>query len=140
VAAGLAADTDAGRREVARAAHECWQAHDRYVLLAHVGDVDAAFAEVDRLLAGCSDATTVSVTGARSALQSCIVDFSWRTFFYPMTASMRRDPRFMPLMHRGGLVQYWLETDRWPDFCDDPNLPYDCREEARRVSEGAQAH
>jgi hypothetical protein len=45
----------------------------------------------------------------------------------------------MPLMRRAGLVDYWLETDRWPEFCDDPALPYDCREEARRVATAAPA-
>ena len=45
-------------------------------------------------------------------------------------AAMRRDVRFMALAHRLGLVRYWQETDRWPDFCAEPDLPYDCRAEA----------
>jgi TolB-like protein len=135
VTAGLAANSAAGRRQVASAAHECWYPFDRHVILASIGEVDAAFADVDRILADCPDATAASFAGqTQGALPPCILDFSWRTMFYPMTASMRRDPRFMPLMHRAGLAQYWLETDRWPDFCEDPSLPYDCRQEARRIS------
>jgi hypothetical protein len=26
-----------------------------------------------------------------------------------------------------GLLEYWLTSDEWPDFCEDPDLPYDCR-------------
>ena len=138
VATGLVANTDASRRQVARAALECWQPFDRYVVLASVGEVDAAFAEVERMLAACADATSVSAGQTQRALSPCMIDFSWRTMFYPMTASMRRDSRFMPLMYRAGFVTYWLEADRWPEFCDDPALPYDCRQEARRVSDAAQ--
>ncbi|MGD9981005.1 MAG: tetratricopeptide repeat protein, partial [Hyphomonadaceae bacterium] len=139
VAAGLAANTEAGRRQVARAAHECWQPYDRHVVLASIGDADGAFAEVERMFSGCPDANTVSANSAAPrTLPPCIIDFSWRTMFYPMTASMRRDPRFMPLMRRAGLAQYWIETDRWPEFCEDPSLPYDCRQEALRVSASAR--
>jgi hypothetical protein len=47
---------------------------------------------------------------------------------------MRRDPRFMALAARIGLVQYWRSTGRWPDFCStQQGLPYDCRTEAARV-------
>jgi adenylate cyclase len=138
VATGLAANTDAGRRQAARAAHDCWQPYDRHVVLAEAGDIDAAFAEVERMLDECADGTAVVGVGrAQTSSQPCIIDISWRTMFYPMTAPMRRDPRFMPVMQRAGLVEYWMETNRWPDFCEDPSLPYDCRQEARRVSANA---
>ena len=54
-------------------------------------------------------------------------------FFYPSTASMRRDRRFMPLMAKLGLVDYWRTTGKWPDFCSEPGLPYDCKAEAAKV-------
>ncbi len=61
-------------------------------------------------------------------------------FFYPSTASMRRDRRFMPLMARLGLADYWRATGKWPDFCAEPGLPYDCaREAARPASPLAQS-
>jgi hypothetical protein len=43
---------------------------------------------------------------------------------------MRRDPRYMTLAAKIGLVDYWRSTNRWPDFCAEPKLPYDCRAQA----------
>jgi TolB-like protein len=51
--------------------------------------------------------------------------------FDPLTASLRRDPRFMVLSARLRLVDYWLASGKWPDFCSEPNLPYNCQKEAR---------
>jgi TolB-like protein len=51
--------------------------------------------------------------------------------FEPPAAPMRRDPRFMPLMAQLGLADYWLKSDRWPDFCRAPGLPYDCKSAAQ---------
>ena len=48
--------------------------------------------------------------------------------------AFRRDRRFMQLSKRLGLVDYWSATGRWPDFCGDPDLPYECRAEAERVA------
>jgi TolB-like protein/tetratricopeptide (TPR) repeat protein len=46
--------------------------------------------------------------------------------FTTATAPMRRDPRFMQLAERIGLLSYWRSTGKWPDFCRDPSLPYHC--------------
>jgi hypothetical protein len=54
--------------------------------------------------------------------------------FYPTTAAIRRDPRFMPFAAKLGLVDYWRMTNKWPDFCSEPGLPYDCRKEADRIA------
>ena len=42
-----------------------------------------------------------------------------------------RDPRFLRLCAKLGLVDYWLETGAWPDCAD--KVPYDFRAEARRL-------
>jgi len=34
--------------------------------------------------------------------------------------AMRGDPRFLPLMRRSGIYQYWLDTGTHPDTCDLP--------------------
>jgi hypothetical protein len=83
---------------------------------ANLGFVDDAFATADRW---------ASIVGRR---------FDGAKFlFEPLTAPMRRDPRFMQLAARIGLVDFWRSTGHWPDFCGEPGLPYDCRAEAARA-------
>lgn len=53
--------------------------------------------------------------------------------FAAVTAPMRADPRFMPLMRDLGLLAYWRLSGHWPDFCRDPGLPYRCQAEAQRL-------
>jgi tetratricopeptide (TPR) repeat protein len=54
--------------------------------------------------------------------------------FRPWVAPARRDPRFMRLADKLGLVRYWQRSGNWPDFCREPDLPYDCRAEAATLS------
>ena len=68
-------------------------------LSAALGDLDTAFQLTDRFSPG------YPMTGDTSFL------------FSPMTLQMRRDRRFLPLMMRFGLLQFWRSTGRWPDFC-----------------------
>ena len=53
--------------------------------------------------------------------------------FFTLAAPLRRDPRFMQLAARIGLVDYWRTSGHWPDFCADPGLPYNCQTEANRL-------
>jgi DNA-binding winged helix-turn-helix (wHTH) protein/TolB-like protein len=39
--------------------------------------------------------------------------------FAPVTRPMRQDARFVGLANRLGLVRYWRESGKWPDFCTD---------------------
>jgi tetratricopeptide (TPR) repeat protein len=80
-------------------------------VLAILGDVDEAFRELDAIDFSGGLADTIPL-------------------FFPELRAVRHDPRFMPLALRIGLVDYWLNTDRWPDFCADPDLPYDCKQVA----------
>jgi tetratricopeptide (TPR) repeat protein len=52
--------------------------------------------------------------------------------FRPFMKSIRADPRFIQLAYRAGLLSFWRKSGVWPDFCKDPKLPYDCRQEARK--------
>jgi len=74
------------------------------------------------------DAFDVADEWAAAATPDMDGDYSF--LFGRMTESMRRDPRFMKLAARIGLVDYWQSSGHWPDFCSDPKLPYDCRAEA----------
>ncbi len=60
--------------------------------------------------------------------------------FEKYAESVRADLRFMTFAERLGLVDYWLETDQWPDFCtEQKDLPYDCQEAALAAKEAAAA-
>jgi DNA-binding winged helix-turn-helix (wHTH) protein/tetratricopeptide (TPR) repeat protein len=54
--------------------------------------------------------------------------------FRPHMRPLWLDPRFLGFATRLGLAGYWIRSGQWPDFCSDPDLPYDCRAEAQRLS------
>jgi tetratricopeptide (TPR) repeat protein len=54
--------------------------------------------------------------------------------FRPPFQEFRRDKRFIALAARFGLVDYWRTTGVWADFCREPDLPYDCKTEAAKVT------
>jgi hypothetical protein len=35
---------------------------------------------------------------------------------------------------RLGLLQYWQSSGQWPDFCFDPDLPYDCKKAGAMIA------
>ena len=83
--------------------------------LALLQRVDEAYSDADRL--------SLHGTGTEAT----------ETLFTTAFAPLRADPRFMTLAARLGLVAIWMGTDRWPDFCGDASLGYDCRVEAKRA-------
>lgn len=54
--------------------------------------------------------------------------------FRPPLADLRADRRFMQVAAHLGLLDYWRRSGDWPDFCTDPDLPYDCKKEAARLN------
>lgn len=57
--------------------------------------------------------------------------------FRPAFRQLRADPRTLEWFDIGTQLDYWLETEQWPDFCADPSLPYDCAEAAMAYREGS---
>jgi len=53
--------------------------------------------------------------------------------FNAMYPALRRDPRFVKLCARLGLVEYWLATGRWPDCVDEVAPYYEFKSECARV-------
>ena len=53
--------------------------------------------------------------------------------FRPTLSRFRQDRRFMQIAARAGLIEYWRTSGKWPDFCFESELPYDCKEEAAKL-------
>lgn len=72
--------------------------------------------------------------------------YSRQYLFLPHNRLMRADPRSIELAARFGLVDYWLDTDQWPDFCKEEKLSYDCKKQRlqharmHRIRQRAQRH
>jgi DNA-binding winged helix-turn-helix (wHTH) protein/TolB-like protein len=49
--------------------------------------------------------------------------------FTPVTRNMRQDPGFVGLADRMGLIKYWRETGKRPDFCVEPARRSECSPE-----------
>jgi tetratricopeptide (TPR) repeat protein len=63
--------------------------------------------------------------------------FPYRTawvIFRPDFSALHRDPRFIAITHRLGVLDYWRTSGKWPDFCSRSDLPYDCKEEAAKLA------
>jgi DNA-binding winged helix-turn-helix (wHTH) protein/TolB-like protein len=50
---------------------------------------------------------------------------SW-VLFAPVTRNLRQDPGFVGLASRMGLIDYWRETGKRPDFCTNPAMQREC--------------
>ena len=66
------------------------------------------------------------------ALDSIMASTS--TLFRAHMQSIRSDPRFIALAAKLGLLAYWETSNIWPDFCSEPQLPYDCQAEAAKLT------
>lgn len=54
--------------------------------------------------------------------------------FRPTMRVLWLDPHSLIFAKRIGLLQYWSSTGKWPDFCSQPNFPYDCKKEAAKLA------
>ena len=54
-------------------------------------------------------------------------------FFRPEFTELRRDPRFLLIARRAGLLDLWQQSGKWPDFCSSPGHTYDCRAVAAKL-------
>ena len=54
--------------------------------------------------------------------------------FRPTLKAFRRQPRFLLVARRFGLLSYWKSSGKWADFCSEPDLPYDCKDEAAKLA------
>lgn len=114
--AKVSGDQAVRRRATVRAA-ECAGRRDldrqELVLVpSMLGDIDGAFEAMER---------------EPKINSSTVNDPITPNLFWPQTRTMRADPRFLPLMERLGLMDYWRTTKTQPDVCETEDTPF-CRE------------
>ena len=56
------------------------------------------------------------------------------TLFRPNLHQFRQNPRFLNVARRFGMLDYWQRSGKWPDFCSEQALPYNCKVEAGRAA------
>jgi len=54
--------------------------------------------------------------------------------FRPTMRKFRSDPRFIRVAAHLGLLAHWQHSGKWPDFCSEPDLAYDCKAEAAKLA------
>lgn len=109
---------------------------DKYLLnvrcmlaFAKLGDLDGAYAIADKLYpatVGRTPAETESIW-----LNDVPDGLPLEYITSPAAAPMRRDPRYLQLAQRTGLLAYW-RSGRLPDFCRNQPEPI-CKQFARRT-------
>lgn len=62
------------------------------------------------------------------------VDYVTDVLFRPALRNVHRDPRMIAVAKRLGLLDYWQQSGKWPDFCMEPDLPYDCKAKAAKLA------
>ena len=91
-------------------------------IAAELGFVDETFALLERCRFGpCGSPRDVMGTHAYRTL----------LLFPRAYAALRADPRFVQVCARLGLVDYWLESQHWPDCAGE--VPYDFKAECARL-------
>ncbi len=113
------------------------RSHDPAKTAAYAKDVLADLAAGRSDLNGATrDLVGVGATEAAfsAALRSTPADpLDTEVLFLPSAEGMRRDPQFMALAAKLGLVEFWERTNHWPDFCEAKDRPYDCRAVAAKL-------
>jgi TolB-like protein len=94
----------------------------RLVYAAHLGLVDEAYRTAD-----------VAHLGPRGAADDIMGPDGYRPalLFHAGMPELRADPRFVPLCARLGLVEFWLETGKWPDCASE--VPYDFKAQCEKA-------
>ena len=101
---------------------ELWRASEKQpqlgILYFYVLSLSNRFDEIFELL-------------AKPEFRSRLTSFA---LFAPENGPVRADMRFMKIAADYGLISYWRSSGKWPDFCADRGLPYDCKKEAAKLA------
>jgi DNA-binding winged helix-turn-helix (wHTH) protein/TolB-like protein len=109
---------------------------DKARIAAYVAEVRANVA-AGRLSADAGIVRLISFNAVEDVFQvaaQAAPDIGSEPFFRSPGASVRADPRFLPLMAKLGVLTFWRSTGKWADFCEAADRPYDCRAMAANLS------
>jgi hypothetical protein len=81
--------------------------------------------EIEIMMIAGLGKSELAVEEANSALDHNRALDAW-FLFTPVTHNVRQDPGFVQLASRMGLIRYWRETGKWPDFCSDQARRSEC--------------
>lgn len=128
----VAAIEAVGAKISARAIRGQSHAQQVLILLATIGIMDRAFAIAETLYIdrGFSDGT-VTIDSIPAVFPYARPTTS--ILFARETAPLRADLRIWKIFVATGLAEYWQRSGKWPDFCFEPDLPYDCATEAAKA-------
>ena len=94
----------------------------RLVYAAHLGLIEEAYRTAE-----------TACLGPRGTADDVMGPDGYRTglLFHAGMPELRKDPRFVRLCARLGLVEFWLATGKWPDCVAD--VPYDFKAECEKA-------
>jgi DNA-binding winged helix-turn-helix (wHTH) protein/TolB-like protein len=101
----------------ARAAHSAQRTGATLRKISEAADQGKISRETEIMMFAGLGETKRAVEAANSALDHQELQ-AW-FLFTPVTRNLRQDPGFVGLAARMGLIKYWRETGKWPDFCAD---------------------
>jgi tetratricopeptide (TPR) repeat protein len=119
----LEARIDPSPTKVQRAIDDVLQGYKKYPrTIGHLAQVFGEFGREAELLDLLLHAPRgVAIGGVEVMFRPALIDF-WN------------DPRSLQFAKRVGLLQFWRSSGKWPDFCNQSDLPYDCKEEAAKLA------
>ena len=129
---GAQTPSDAKETEIWRTFLEARAAHSRRAPTAVIQKIRAAANQGDitpengiMMLATLGEPTqAIEVANLALDRQQTIEEPMF--LFTPITRGVRQDPGFVRLASRLGLIKYWRETGKRPDFCTDPAARSEC--------------
>ncbi len=92
------------------------------------GAVQVKACKASGLITQASAMCALSTLGDLDGAFALSTGFSTRdtpaSLFWPPTGSMRADPRFLPVVEKLGLMDYWRATKTRPDVCETETAPF----------------
>lgn len=108
----------------AKAAHSERLMAETTLQIREAADQEKISRENEILMLAALGETRQALEAANSTLNQQRFE-SW-VLFAPVTRNLRQNPGFVDLAARMGLIEYWRETGKRPDFCTSPPTRSEC--------------